>query len=98
MLGLDVIGRPRPLGALVLGLAVLDRPWPLGALVLGLAVAGQPRPLLTLLLRLAISHKAGVDVFTGAALVLGVAVVADSVSWQLFGWPSAAGPPPSPTT
>ena len=98
MLGLDIVGRPRPLGALVLGLAVPDRPRPLSAPVLGLAVAGRPRPLPALLLGLAVSRKAGVGVLTGAALVLGVAVVVDSVSWPLFGWPSTAGPPPSPAT
>ena len=79
MLGLDVVGRPRPLGALVLGLAVPDRPRPLGAPMLGLVVAGQPRPLSALLLGLAVSRKAGVGVLTGAALVLRVAVAADSV-------------------
>ena len=82
MLGLVVPSRPRPLGAPVLGLTVAGRPWPLPALLLGLAV----------------SRKARVGVLTGAALVLGVAVAADSVSWPLFGWPSAAGPPPSPAT
>ena len=93
MLGLDVVGRPRPLGALVLGLAVLDRPWPLGALVLGLAVAGRPRPLPAILLGLVVSCKPRVGVLTG---VLVVAV--DSMSWPLFAWPSTAGPPPSPAT
>ena len=96
MLGLDVVGRPRPLGALMLGLAVPDQPRPLGAPVLGLAVASRPQPLSTLLLGLTVSCKVGVSVLTGGALVLGVAVVADSVSWPLFGWSSAAGPPPSP--
>ena len=79
MLGLDVVGRPRPLGALVLGLAVPDRPWPLGATMLGLAVAGRPQPLPALILGLAVSCKAGVGVLTGAALLLRVAVAADSV-------------------
>ena len=79
MLGLDVVGRPRPLGALVLGLAVPDRPRPLGATMLGLAVAGRPRPLPALVLGLAVSCKAGVGVLTGAALLLRVAVAADSV-------------------
>ena len=79
MFGLDVAGRPRPLGALVLGLAVPNRPRPLGALVLGLAVAGRPRPLPALVLGLAVSCKAGVGVLTGAALLLQVAVAADSV-------------------
>ena len=79
MLGLDVVGRPRPLGALVLGLAVPDRPRPLGATMLGLAVAGRPRPLPALVLGLAVSCKAGVGVLTGVALLLRVAVVADSV-------------------
>ena len=78
MLELDIVGRPRPLGALVLGLAVPDRPRPLSAPVLGLAVAGRPRPLPALLLRLAVSRKAWVGVLTGVALVLGVAVVDDS--------------------
>ena len=82
----------------MLGLAVPDQPRPLGALVLGLAVAGRPRPLPTLLLGLTVSRKAGVGVLTSAALVLGVAVAADSVSWPLFGWPTAAGPPPTPAT
>ena len=79
MLGLDVVGRPRPLGALVLGLAVPDRPRPLGATMLGLAVAGRPQPLPALILGLAVSCKAGVGVLTGAALLLRVAVAADSV-------------------
>ena len=79
MLGLDVVGRPRPLGALVLGLAVPDRPRPLGATMLGLAVAGRPQPLPALILGLAVSCKAGVGVLTGVALLLRVAVVADSV-------------------
>ena len=96
--GLAVPGRPRPLGTLVLGLAVPGRPQPLGAPMLGLAVPGRPRPLPALLLGLAVSRKARVSVLTDAALVLGVAVAADSVSWPLFGWPSAAGPPPSPAT
>ena len=78
MLGLDVSGRLRPLGTLVLGVAVPDRPRPLGAPVLGLAVAGRPRPLPTLLLGLTVSRKAGVGVLTSAALALGVAVVEDS--------------------
>ena len=82
MLGLAVLGRPRPLGALVLGLVVVGRPRPLPALVLGLVVARRPR----------------VSVLTGAALVLEVAVAVDSVSCPLFAWPSAAGPPPSPAT
>ena len=73
-----VIGRPRPLGALVLGLAVPDRPRPLGAPVLGLAVAGRPRPLPAFLLGLAVTRKARVGVLMGVALVLGVAVVEDS--------------------
>ena len=98
MLGLDVSGRPRPLGTLVLGVAVPDRPRPLGAPVLGLAIAGRPWPLPVLLLGLVVSRKARVGVLTGVALVLGVAVAADSVSWPLFGWPSAVGPPPSPAT
>ena len=98
VLGLDVADRPRPLGTLVLGLAVPGRPQPLGAPVLGLAVPGRPRPLPALLLGLAVSRKARVSVLTDAALVLGVAVAADSVSWPLFGWPSAARPPPSPAT
>ena len=85
MLGLAVPDQPRPLGALVLGLVVPDRSWPLGAPVLGLAVAGRPRPLPALLLGLAVSRKARVGVLTSAALVLGVAVVEDSVSWPLFG-------------
>ena len=59
----------------MLGLAVPDRPRPRGAPVLGLAVAGRPRPLPALLLGLAVSCKARVGVLTGAALVLGVAVV-----------------------
>ena len=84
MLGLDVVGRPRPLGALVLGLAVPDRPRPLGATMLGLAVAGRPRPLPALLLGLAVSRKAQVGVLTGAALVLGVAIATNSMSWPLF--------------
>ena len=98
VIGLDVADRPRPLGTLVLGLAVPGRPQPLGAPVLGLAVPGRPRPLPALLLGLAVSRKARVSVLTDVALVLGVAVAADSVSWPLFGWPSAAGPPPSPAT
>ena len=98
MLGLAVAGRPWPLGALVLGLAVPSRPRPLSALVLRLAVAGRPQPLPTLVLGLAIACKPWVGVLTGAALVLGVAVAADSVSCPLFAWPSAAKPPPSPTT
>ena len=79
VLGLDVVGQPRPLGALVLGLAVPDRPWPLSAPMLGLAVVGQPRPLSALVLGLAVSCKAGVGVLTGAALLLRVAVAANSV-------------------
>ena len=79
MLGLDVVGRPQPLGALVLGLAIPDRPRPLGGTMLGLAVAGRPRPLPALVLGLAVSCKAGVGVLTGAALLLRVAVAADSV-------------------
>ena len=79
MLGLAVPNRPRPLGALMFGLAIPDRPRPLGAPVLGLAVAGQPWPLPTLLLGLVVSRKARVGILTSAALVLGVAVVEDSV-------------------
>ena len=79
MLGLAIPNRPRPLGALVFGLAIPDRPRPLGAPVLGLAVAGRPQPLSALLLGLVASRKARVGVLTGAALVLGVAVVEDSV-------------------
>ena len=79
MLGLDVVGRPQPLGALGLGLVVLDRPRPLGATMLGLAVAGRPWPLPALVLGLAVSCKAGVGVLTGAALLLRVAVAVDSV-------------------
>ena len=63
----------------MLGLAVPDRPRPLSAAMLGLAVASRPRPLPALLLGLAVSCKVGVGVLTGAALVLGVAVAADSV-------------------
>ena len=63
----------------MLGLAVPDRPRPLGAPVLGLAVAGRPRPLPALVLGLAVSCKAGVGVLTGAALLLRVAVAADSM-------------------
>ena len=90
---------PRPVAALVLGLAVAGRPRPLGAPVLRLVVASRPRPLPALVLGLAIACRPWVGVLTGAALVLGVAVATDSMSWPLFGWPSAAGPPPpSPAT
>ena len=82
----------------MLGLVIPSRPRPLGALVLGLAIAGQPRPLPALVLGLAVSRQPQVSVLTGAAFVLGVAVVADSVSCPLFAWSSTAGPPPSPTT
>ena len=51
-----------------------------------------------MLFRSVVSRKAQVGVLTGAALVLGVVVVEDSVSWPLFGWPSVAGPPTSPAT
>ena len=61
----------------MLGLAIPDQPRALGAPVLGLAVAGRPQPLPALLLGLAVSRKARVGVLTGAALVLGVAVVED---------------------
>ena len=63
----------------MLRLAVPDRPRPLGAPVLGLAVVGQLRPSPALLLGLAVSRKAWVGVLTGAVLVLGVAVVEDSM-------------------
>ncbi|KAM3708444.1 hypothetical protein ACJW31_02G097100 [Castanea mollissima] len=82
-----VAHRPRLLAALVLRLAVAGRPRPLAVVVLGLAVAGPPRPL---------DAVARVGVLTGAVLVLGVAVAADSVSCPLFASPFAAGPPPSP--
>ena len=82
MLGLAIAGRPRPLAAFVLGLAIANRLQPLAVLVLRLAVARRPR----------------VGVLTGVALVLGVAVAADSVSCPLFAYPSVTGPPPSPTT
>ena len=61
----------------MLGLAVPDRPRPLGALVLGLGIPDRPQPLPALLLGLAVSRKTRVGVLTGAALVLGVAVVED---------------------
>ena len=82
----------------MLGLAVPDQPRPLGAPVLGLAVVGRPRPLLALLLGLVVSRKARVGVLTSAALVLGVAISTDSVSWPLFARPLVAGPPPGPAT
>ena len=63
----------------MLGLDVPDQPRPLGATMLGLAVAGRPRPLLALVLGLAVSCKEGVGVLTSAALLLRVAVAADSV-------------------
>ena len=98
MLRLAVLDRPRPLGAPVLGLAVVGRPRPLVAPMLGLVVTSRPRPLVALVLRLGIAHQPWVDVLTGAALMLRVAVAADSVSCLLFAYPFAAGPPPSPAT
>ena len=82
----------------MIGLTVVGRPRPLAALVLGFAVAGRPRPLAALVLWLAVPRRPWLDVLTGVALVLGVAVAADSVSCPLFAYPFAAGPPPSPTT
>ena len=93
-----VARRPRPLVALVLGLVVAGQPQPIAALVLGLAVAGRPRPLAALVLGLAVALQLRVGVLTGATLVLGVAVAADSMSCPLFACPSAARPQPSPTT
>ena len=93
-----VARRPRPLAALVLGLAIAHRPRPLAMLMLGLAIAHRPRPLLTLVLGLAVARRPRVDVLTGATLVLGVAIAADSVSCPLFACLFAARPPPSPTT
>ena len=77
---------------------VARRPQPLAALVLGLAIAGRPRPLAPLVLGLAVARRPRVDVLTGATLVLGVAVAADSVSCPLFACPFAARPPPSSIT
>ena len=96
MLGLAVLDRPQPLGAPVLGLAVAGRPRPLAILVL--AVASQPRPLAVFVLELAVARQPRVSVLTSVALVLGVAVAANSVSCPLFAWPFATGPPPSPAT
>ena len=93
-----VARRPRPLLAPMLGLAVAGRPRPLAALVLGLAIANRLWPLAALVLRLAVARRPRIGVLTGVALVLGVAVAIDSVSCPLFACPSAAGPPPSPTT
>ena len=52
-----VARRPEPLHALVLGLAVVGLPRPLATLLLGLglAVAGIPRPLAALVLGLAVA-------------------------------------------
>ena len=90
------------MGASISGLVttqevVTRRPRPLTALVLGLAVAHQPQPLPTLGLGLAIACQPRLGALRGAALVLGVAVAADSISCPLFACPFAAGPPPSPT-
>ena len=93
-----VARRPRPLLVFVLGLAIASRPRPIAAFVLGLAIANRLRPLVVLVLRLAVARRPQVGVLTGVALVLGVAVAIDSVSCPLFACPSAAGPPPSPTT
>nr|POE95311.1 hypothetical protein CFP56_05670 [Quercus suber] len=98
VLGRAIAGRPRPLAAIGLGLARAGRPRPLVVLLLGLAVASRPRPLATLVLGLAISRRARVGVVTGAALVLGAAVVAGSVSVRLFACPVAARSPLSPAT
>ena len=49
-----------------------------------------------LVLGLAIAHRPRLGVLRGAALVLGVAIAADSVSCPLFAYPFATGPPPSP--
>ena len=51
-----------------------------------------------LVLGLAIAHRPRLGVLRGAALVLGVAIAADSVSCPLFAYPFATGPPPSPAT
>ena len=66
--------------------------------MLGLAVAGRPRRFAAPGLGLAVTRRPWVSVLTGATLVLRVVVVVDSVSFPLFAYPSAAGPPPSPTT
>ena len=73
---------------------VAREPRPVAALVLGLAVAGRPRPLSTLMLGLAVPGQPR----PLPALVLGLAIAAESVSCPLIVWPSAARPPPSPTT
>ena len=90
-----VAHRPQPLLALVLRLAVAGQPRPLAALVLGLAITGQPQPLAALVLGLVVARRPWVGVLTGAALVLRVAIAADSVSCLLFACLSVAGPPPS---
>ena len=90
--------RPRPRDTLMLGLAVAGQPRPLAALMLGLTVASQPRPLAVLMLELAVARRPWVGVLTGATIVLGVTIAADSVSCPLFASPFAAGPPPSPAT
>ena len=82
----------------MLGLAVAGQPRPLAALMLGLTVASQPRPLAALMLELAVARRPWVGVLTGATIVLGVTVAADSVSCPLFASPFAARPPPSPAT
>ena len=89
------------MGAGISGLVTTQRvvtrqPRPLAALVLGRAIAGRPQPLAALVLRLVVACRPWVDVLTGAALVLGVAVAADSVSCPLFVCPFTARPPPSP--
>ena len=48
------------------------------------------------MLGLVVARRPQLDVLRGAALVLGVAIAADSVSCPLFAYPFATGPPPSP--